>query len=105
MNFRIEINERRDLIIARLLWYGTLCAIAFITFGVALGAFYSFVDDLIIAKLGYNLVRIGVTVFIALPVIRVATVLMLFFQARDYVLAAISIFILAIIAIGISFGL
>lgn len=105
MNSHIEINKRRDLIIARLLWHGTVFAITFISFGVALGVFYLFFDDLLILKLGHSLVKIGVTVFILLPVVRVATVLMLFFQARDYVLAAISSFILAIIAIGVLSGL
>ncbi|EMY1074044.1 DUF1634 domain-containing protein [Salmonella enterica] len=97
--------ERREQLIAALLWYGTWLASAIIAVGMALGALPQFNDSLRFGLSGYGVVRAGVALFILLPVARVALMLAIFLRERDYTYTAISALVLAIIAAGIVIGL
>ncbi|WP_447921620.1 DUF1634 domain-containing protein [Achromobacter aegrifaciens] len=93
-------QARRDRIIAGLLWYGTWIASALIAAGMAL--------DLIApdaALRGHELVKVGVALFILLPVARVALMLAIFLRERDYAYTGISALVLLIIAAGVVSGL
>lgn len=93
-------RERRDRIVAGLLWYGTWFASGLIAAGMFLTAFEPFVDSL--APLSeYDAVKAGVAVFILLPVARVVLMLTIFLRERDYAYTAIATLVLAIIAAGV----
>ena len=83
--------ERREQVIAGLLWYGTWLASAVIAFGMVLGS--------------YDIVKAGVALFICLPIARVALMLVIFLRERDYTYVAISALVLAIIGAGVVAGL
>lgn len=92
--------ERRDQIVAGLLWYGTWFASALIAAGMLLAAFEPFVDSL--ASLSeFDAVKAGVAVFILLPVARVVLMLTIFLRERDYAYTVIAALVLAIIAAGV----
>lgn len=95
--------ERREQVIAALLWYGTWLASAVIAVGMALGAFQKF-EGASLALSGYDVVKAGVALFILLPIARVGLMLAIFLRERDYAYVAISAFVLAAIAIGIVIG-
>ncbi|MCF1742155.1 DUF1634 domain-containing protein [Paradevosia shaoguanensis] len=83
--------ERREQLIAGLLCYGTWLASAIIAVGMILGS--------------HDIVKIGVALFICLPVARVALLLVIFLGERDYAYVAISGLVLAIIGAGVLLGL
>lgn len=83
--------ERREQMIAGLLWYGTWLATAVIAAGMALGR--------------YDIVKAGVALFICLPIARVALMLVIFLRERDLAYVAISALVLAIIGAGVVAGL
>lgn len=84
-------DERRERMIAALLWYGTWLASALIAVGMVLD--------------GYDIVKAGVALFICLPIARVALMLVTFLRERDYAYVAISALVLAIIGAGVVAGL
>lgn len=96
--------ERRERLIAALLWYGTWVASAIIAAGMVLSALPQF-DSFLFGFSGYAIVKAGIALFILLPIARVALMLAIFLHERDYVYTAISTLVLAIIAAGIVFGL
>lgn len=99
---RIAVHlERRDQIIAGLLWYGTWVASALIAAGVLLAAVEPLPASLALPLNGYDAVKAGIAVFILLPVARVALMLALFLRERDYAYAGIALLVLAIIATGV----
>jgi uncharacterized membrane protein len=87
MSTEKENFDRRDQIIAALLWYGTWCASALIAMGMIFGC--------------NSCVKAGVALFIFLPVARVALMLTIFLRERDYVYTLIAALVLSIIVIGI----
>jgi uncharacterized membrane protein len=91
----------RERIIARLLSYGVWLACAFITAGLAVEG----LSRTGLALRGFSLVKTGVALLILLPVARVALMLALFLRERDYIYAAISAVVLAIIGAGFLAGL
>lgn len=93
--------ERRDLVIARLLWYGTWLASALIAAGVFLTALGPLPASLALPLTGYDAMKAGVAVFIFLPVARVALMLTIFLRERDYLYTLIAALVLAIIAAGV----
>lgn len=93
--------ERRDQIIAALLWHGTWFASALIAAGILLTAFKPFPSSMVIPLRGDDLVKAGIAVFILLPVARVALMLTIFLRERDYIYAIIAAIVLAIIAAGV----
>lgn len=93
--------ERRDQIIAGLLWYGTWFASAIIAVGVLLMNFGSGQIFHSLSLNGDAAVKAGVAVFIVLPVSRVALMLTIFLRERDYAYVAIAALVLAVIATGV----
>ena len=93
--------ERRDQIIAGLLWYGTWFASAVIAVGVLLTAIEPFPASFNLPLTGYDAVKAGVAMFILLPVARVALMLTIFLRERDYAYVVIAALVLAIIAAGV----
>lgn len=93
--------ERRDQIIAALLWYGTWFACAMIAAGLLLTAIEPFQTSVMLPLSGHDVVKTGVAVFILLPVARVALMLVIFLRERDYAYTAIAALVLAIIAAGV----
>ena len=87
--------ERRERLIAGLLWYGTWVASAVI--GVGLTAS-------LLGQGGLSVQKAGIALFIALPVARVALMIGIFVRERDFAYAAISAVVLAIIAAGVIAG-
>ena len=92
--------ERRDQIIAGLLWYGTWFATALIAVGVLLTAAEPLLGSALPFS-GYDAVKAGVAVFILLPVARVMLMLTIFLRERDHTYTAITALVLAIIAAGV----
>lgn len=105
MNSSTNLPDRHDGLIAALLWYGTLLASAVIGAGILLAAAHALDPALEMSAIGYGLIKIGVVIFILLPVSRVMLMMILFLQARDYVYMAIAALVLAIIGAGVLIGL
>ncbi|WP_054309689.1 DUF1634 domain-containing protein [Mesorhizobium sp. 1M-11] len=93
--------EKRDQIIAGLLWYGTWLACSLIAFGILMAAIEPLQTSLALPWTGLDVVKVGVAVFILLPVARVALMLAIFLRERDYIYAVIAALVLAIIAVGV----
>ncbi|MFH2719503.1 DUF1634 domain-containing protein [Enterobacter hormaechei] len=87
--------------IAVLLWYGTWVASFLVILGIGLltladaGHLKDFEDA------GYSLMKLGVLIFIALPIARVILMFVVFIYSRDYTYSAISFFVLAMIGLGV----
>lgn len=93
--------ERRDRIIAALLWYGTWFACALIAGGMVLGMGQPAAGSVAHVFSGHQVVKAGVAFLILLPVARVVLMLMMFLRERDYAYAVIAAIVLAIIAAGV----
>jgi hypothetical protein len=93
--------ERRDQLIAGLLWYGTWFASALIAAGVLVTAIEPFQASLALPLRGYDVMKAGVAVFILLPIARVALMLAIFLRERDYAYTVIAALVLTIIAAGV----
>lgn len=93
MNATDEENRRHllrmEALLARLLRYGAIVAGGWIVLGLAF-------SDRFLAT--------GIVMLIALPVLRVALMMIIFAMERDYRFAAISAAVLAIIAVGFVLG-
>jgi uncharacterized membrane protein len=83
-------------LLARLLHYGTLAASGVIAAGLAL--------SLASGRLGMGIATIGIALFIMLPVLRVAAMLIFFLRARDYRYGAIAALVLLIISFSFFIG-
>jgi uncharacterized membrane protein len=105
MNSTSENLERREKIIAGLLWHGTLLASTMIGVGVMLGLLQHLTRPHLFDLEAVALVKAGIALFILLPVARVALMLTLFLRERDYVYSMISGLVLAIIATSVLAGL
>ena len=92
---------RRDRMIALLLWRGTWFASGLIALGLALAAIGSAHPATGLSPPGHDLMKAGVAAFIVLPVARVMLMLASFLRERDYVYAAISALVVAIIVAGL----
>ena len=79
-----------------MLYYGTCLASSVIALGL-LVAIPS-------GAAGTRIAAVGIALFIALPVARVATMLFFFLIARDYRFGAIAALVLAVIAVGAASG-
>lgn len=102
MSGRAEHYIGREQVIARLLWYGTWLASTVIFVGMVLNLQQlPFLPGLN----GSTAVKAGITLFILLPVARVALMLFIFLRERDYVFTMISALVLTIIGAGFLLGL
>jgi amino acid transporter len=98
-------HDRRAGLIAALLWYGTWIASASIAAGMALAIFPHTAHRFLHVASSEGIVRVGIALFIVLPIARVALMLGMFLRDRDHVYAAISALVLAIITAGIVIGI
>lgn len=105
MNQSLSNPARQEKLIAALLGYGTLLACTIIAAGMILGGLQTLGLAANLAHTGYRLVTIGVVIFVLLPITRVALMLLMFLQSRNYVYTAISALVLCIIGIGLFIGL
>lgn len=96
MKFEAASSEELERLVARLLHYGTLSASAVIAAGFALG--------IASLRLGMGIAAAGIALFILLPVLRVAAMLVFFLRARDYRYGAIAALVLFIISISFISG-
>lgn len=101
MSSGLDSCERRDRLVAGLLRYGTWLASATIALGMLVDTLPGLQGLSLFGLGGSGLVRAGVALFIILPVTRVAMLLVLFLQERDYIYTAISALVLTIIAAGV----
>lgn len=97
--------ERHERLIARLLWNGTWLASAIIAAGLALDFLHRAGVALLPGLNGFDVVKVGIAVFILLPIARVSLMLALFLRERDYAYMAISALVLLIIGVGFFVGL
>jgi hypothetical protein len=96
--------QRMEDILAGLLRYGALTASGWIAVGMVLGLFDVDASKPHVGGLADRCLAIGIVLLIALPVLRVALTTAVFLFERDYLFAAISGAVLAIIAIGFLLG-
>jgi uncharacterized membrane protein len=105
MNGKRSMSDGAERAIAGLLRYGVWLASATIAAGLAVESLDHLAGTVLSGPSGYDLVKAGVGLFILLPVARVALMLALFLREQDYVYAAISALVLAIIGAGFLAGL
>lgn len=97
MNAGAALSGPLESLLARLLYYGTLAASGLIALGLALSAGS--------APVGMAVATAGIALFILLPALRVATMLIFFLRARDYRYSAIAALVLLIIAFSLFVGM
>lgn len=85
-----------DDLLGRLLHYGTLAASGVIAVGLAL--------SVASRPVGMGIATAGIALFILLPVLRVAAMLIFFWRARDYRYGAIAALVLLIISFSFFIG-
>jgi uncharacterized membrane protein len=96
---------RMEGILTALLRYGALFASAWIACGVALGSLPDTIAFVYIpSAVAHGCLVIGIVLLIALPVLRVAIMMMIFLLERDYRFALISAAVLCIITLGFLLG-
>jgi hypothetical protein len=95
-----------ECLLAGTLYYGTLMASAVVCLGLGLA--------MIGARLGaprlailrdMRIARVGIALFILLPVARVIVMLIAYLRQRDYRLSAIALLVLTVILLGFAVGL
>jgi uncharacterized membrane protein len=89
--------NKRDIIVAAVLRWGAYGSFAIVCFGLLLG-----LHD---ARLGSELVRIGLLVLIATPVSRIVTLLITFLLDQDKKYALISFTVLLIVVLSSLYGI
>jgi uncharacterized membrane protein len=90
------ISDPLENLLGRLLQYGTLAASGIIAVGLALG--------MVRLSLGMGIATAGIALFILLPALRVATMLIFFLRAGDYRYGAIAALVLLIISLSFYVG-
>ena len=90
------LSGQLETLLGRLLQYGTLAASGIIAVGLVLG--------LASSPLGMSVATAGIALFILLPALRVAVMLIFFLRARDYRYGAIAALVLLIISISFFVG-
>ena len=91
MNHSARHPELESLL-AQVLDKGTWLASAAIAVGLLLAG---------AGSLGMTLVRLGIALFIGLPILRVLVMMIVFWRDRDYRFALIALFVLLIIGVGV----
>lgn len=98
MTGRVPQRANLEPRLAQLLGYGTWFGCAVIAVGLVLSALGQ-------ADLGMRVLTAGIGLFIALPILRVVSMLAHFLLAGDRLFAGVSALVLAIIFAGIGTGL
>lgn len=96
MKVEAAISDPLENLLGRLLQYGTLAASGIIAVGLALG--------MVRLSLGMGIATAGIALFILLPALRVATMLIFFLRAGDYRYGAIAALVLLIISLSFYVG-
>ena len=96
MNAKAALSGQLENLLAKLLHYGTLAASGIIALGLAL--------SVTAGPLGMGVATAGIALFILLPALRVAAMLVFFLRARDYRYGAIAALVLLIISISFFVG-
>ena len=96
MKIGIAAHPRLEPVLGALLQYGTLAASCVIALGLALA--------LGVGATGLRVATAGIVLFILLPVVRVAAMLILFLRAREYKFGAIAALVMAIILLSFFLG-
>ena len=96
MNAKAALSGQLENLLAKLLHYGTLAASGIIALGLAL--------SVAAGPLGMGVAAAGIALFILLPSLRVAVMLVFFLRARDYRYGAIAALVLLIISISFFVG-
>ena len=96
MKIGIASHPRLEQTLGMLLHYGTLLASSVIAVGLAL-AFG-------VGATGLRVATAGIVLFILLPVVRVAAMLILFLRAREYKFGAIAALVMSIILLSFFLG-
>ncbi len=94
MSFGTQKPPPLERLLAAMLSYGTWLASAVIAAGLLLAGFHT----------STPLVTLGIALFILLPVLRVALMLIVFTLNRDYSTGAAAALVLAIILLGFAVG-
>ena len=96
---------RLEELLAAFLRYGSLSALAAISLGYSLGLIASHAPTWNLPVLSsMRIVRVGIALFILLPIFRVLLMLIGFIRKRDFRFAFISGMVLAIVLLGIFLG-
>ena len=96
MNAKAASSGQLENLLGGLLHYGTLIASGIIALGLAL--------SLAAGPSGMGVATAGIALFILLPALRVAAMLVFFLRARDYRYGAIAALVLLIISISFFLG-
>ena len=96
MKAEAALSGQLEDLLGRLLHYGTLAASGIIAVGLAL--------SLASGPLGMGVATAGIALFILLPALRVAVMLIFFLRAHDYRYCAIAALVLLIISISFFVG-
>jgi uncharacterized membrane protein len=92
----IASHPRLEQTLGALLHYGTLLASSLIALGLALALGFG--------ATGLRVATAGLVLFILLPVVRVAAMLILFLRAREYKFGAIAALVMSIILLSFFLG-
>ena len=96
---------RLEELLAAFLRYGNWSALATIGLGYSLALIGSYAPNWNLPALSnMRIVRVGIALFILLPIFRVLLMLLVFVRERDFRFAFISGVVLAIILLGIFLG-
>ena len=98
MKAEAAVLDPLERLLAQLLHYGTLAACGLIALGLALGVASGLLGT------GTIIATAGIALFILLPVLRVATMLVFFLRACDYRYSAIAALVLLIISFSFFIG-
>ncbi|HEY2465271.1 MAG TPA: DUF1634 domain-containing protein [Steroidobacteraceae bacterium] len=96
MKAEAAISDPLENLLGRLLHYGTLAASGIIAVGFALSIAWG--------PVGMGIASVGIALFILLPALRVATMLVFFLRAGDYRYGAAAAFVLLIISLSFFIG-
>jgi uncharacterized membrane protein len=96
LNAEAAVSGQLENLLGRLLHYGTLAASGIIGLGLAL--------SVASGPLGIGVATAGIALFILLPALRVAVMLIFFLRARDYRYGALAALVLIIISISFFVG-
>ena len=95
---------RLEQLLAAFLHYGSWSALAAMGLGYALALIGSHAPASNLSVSNMRIVRMGIALFILLPILRVLLMLLVFIRERDFRFAFISGMVLAIILLGIFLG-
>jgi hypothetical protein len=106
MNRATPKSAQLEGLLAGTLHYGTWLASAVIGLGLALALLGSrFSAPELAIRRDMRIAKIGIALFILLPVVRVIVMFIVYLRQRDYRLSAIALLVLTIILLGFALGL